>query len=115
MCAAYPGREIPMFSELVDEYWHTFILFTKDYFAFCRALGMPYIHHEPAGDDVAEEGPSYAEFCSLYEQAFQQPLPEVWNLRFNKESRTCYSIADKKCGNCKGGCNNCCSRACKYA
>ena len=33
-------------SEPVDQMWHSWILFTKDYYAFCEALGG-YIHHLP--------------------------------------------------------------------
>lgn len=34
-------------SPLVDEGWHTFILYTKEYATFCRAISGGYIHHEP--------------------------------------------------------------------
>ncbi len=33
----------------VDNMWHTFLLFTRDYQAFCREyLGNMFFHHEPA-------------------------------------------------------------------
>ncbi|MCD6074767.1 MAG: hypothetical protein K0Q70_1650 [Rhodospirillales bacterium] len=57
ICAADPAHRAGMPSRIVDEAWHTFILFTRDYTEFCgRAFGA-YLHHAPAGaagndDDV---------------------------------------------------------------
>ncbi|PJE95641.1 hypothetical protein CUT44_21980 [Streptomyces carminius] len=31
----------------VDEFWHRFVLRTKEYAAFCDALGAGFIHHVP--------------------------------------------------------------------
>jgi hypothetical protein len=33
--------------EMMDEMWHEFILFTRDYTGFCERLGG-YLHHQPA-------------------------------------------------------------------
>lgn len=33
----------------IDEYWHTFILFTQQYHAFCQTMSGRYIHHKPLG------------------------------------------------------------------
>jgi hypothetical protein len=35
-------------SKKIDEAWHVFLLYTKEYFAFCQSLGLDYIHHEPS-------------------------------------------------------------------
>jgi len=35
-------------SYIVDEAWHTFILFTKDYFKFCNEVFGYYLHHSPS-------------------------------------------------------------------
>lgn len=40
-------RRVEMTSEEIDEIWHTFILFTKEYQEFCNLLVGEYIHHEP--------------------------------------------------------------------
>jgi hypothetical protein len=34
-------------TKLIDEMWHTFILFTKDYFNFCEQYFGYYLHHYP--------------------------------------------------------------------
>lgn len=44
------GKKVEMVSELVDEVWHTFILFTSEYKKFCDTLVGEYIHHEPNVD-----------------------------------------------------------------
>lgn len=36
---------------IIDEMWHNFILFTRDYAAFCRSYFGYFIHHGPADKD----------------------------------------------------------------
>lgn len=36
---------------VVDEFWHTFILHTRDYEQFCREYLGTFIHHTPAAPD----------------------------------------------------------------
>jgi len=45
----YPEEEIllPNSILVIDEMWHTFLMFTRDYQAFCRAHFGCMIHHEP--------------------------------------------------------------------
>lgn len=43
-------------SEPVDQMWHAWILFTKDYYAFCESLGG-YIHHLPIPVGSPEQPP----------------------------------------------------------
>lgn len=46
LCAAEPGgRYAP--SPTVDAGWHTFILYTRDYMAFCNRIAGRFIHHNP--------------------------------------------------------------------
>ncbi|HEY5934835.1 MAG TPA: hypothetical protein VIU61_09375 [Kofleriaceae bacterium] len=32
---------------VLDYMWHTFVLFTREYHAYCTAIGGPFIHHAP--------------------------------------------------------------------
>lgn len=41
------GKRVEMVSEIVDEVWHTYILFTNEYRKFCEVIVGEYIHHEP--------------------------------------------------------------------
>lgn len=47
LCSADPNGPHYAPSPLVDEGWHTFILYTKEYATFCREVSSGFIHHEP--------------------------------------------------------------------
>lgn len=69
-------------SGMVDKYWHTFILFTKEYFLFCKYLGVNYIHHMPViseNDGIFALG-NYNLFIHDYELEFKMNFPhEIWS------------------------------------
>jgi hypothetical protein len=44
---AYPPLFVDRSIWVLDEMWHTFILFTKDYIDFCDKYFGFYIHHQP--------------------------------------------------------------------
>jgi len=41
-------RNVAMPSQAVDDLWHEFILYTKNYDAFCRRAFGQFLHHSPA-------------------------------------------------------------------
>ncbi|GAB3214354.1 hypothetical protein GCM10027294_54120 [Marinactinospora endophytica] len=43
-------------SKRVDIGWHTFILYTAEYTAFCKRIAGRYIHHRPLDDGGSSEG-----------------------------------------------------------
>jgi hypothetical protein len=45
-------RNIDDSTVIIDEMWHTFILFTPDYFKFCKKYIGHYIHHMPSTNAV---------------------------------------------------------------
>jgi hypothetical protein len=53
-------RFVAMPSQVVDDLWHEFILYTKNYDAFCRKAFGKFLHHTPAvvlgSDEMANEG-----------------------------------------------------------
>ncbi|MBC6470960.1 hypothetical protein HKK74_36540 [Actinomadura alba] len=51
-CADNPGAGLSP-SPTVDIGWHTFILYTKEYAAFCDRVAGRFIHHEPTDDAPA--------------------------------------------------------------
>ncbi|WP_406735336.1 hypothetical protein OG508_27980 [Streptomyces sp. NBC_01108] len=53
--AAQPGAELSP-SKLVDVGWHTWILHTVDYAAFCDRVAGRFIHHVPTPDGESTEG-----------------------------------------------------------
>ncbi len=56
LCALHPEKSYATGGK-VDEMWHTFILFTKDYARFCQDIVGAFIHHSPeiASSDVEEQ------------------------------------------------------------
>lgn len=48
ICAAAGMRFASMPSQVVDDLWHEFILFTRNYQHFCQRAFGRYLHHTPA-------------------------------------------------------------------
>lgn len=48
LCNAAGRRMVAMPSQVVDDAWHTFILFTRAYEQFCRQAFGRFLHHTPA-------------------------------------------------------------------
>src|SRR5262249_35782866 len=53
VCARYPHQPLAP-SRKIDIGWHPFLLYTREYVAFCEALGG-FIHHEPNDADGLDE------------------------------------------------------------
>ncbi|HEY6096080.1 MAG TPA: hypothetical protein VIU93_14110 [Gallionellaceae bacterium] len=47
VCVAARGRFVSMPSQVVDDLWHEFILFTRLYQNFCQRAFGRYLHHTP--------------------------------------------------------------------
>ncbi len=78
----YPDKYWYMVSRLVDEAWHQFVLFTKQYVTFCQQYFGHYLHHAPG---TSPDAPgltvvdSFADFKQYYERHFGTPPPELWD------------------------------------
>jgi hypothetical protein len=81
LCAVHPEQGYGMKGP-VDGYWHTFLLFTRNYQAFCNAVASHFVHHVPISDEDKVAGQSikhYTAFLQAYEQAFAAAAPiETW-------------------------------------
>lgn len=67
----------------VDDMWHTFILFTRDYARFCKEIAGTFLHHDPGVeiDARAADGfrTSYANLFKDYWALFgENPPASVW-------------------------------------
>ena len=68
----------------VDDLWHTFVIFTKNYFDFCNKLCGKYIHHTPhiqgkTKNKIVAEEDNYSKFLNTYEVVFsQRPPKHIW-------------------------------------
>lgn len=102
ICARYPHSGWPMVTT-IDELWHTFIIFTKEYHAFCQALGAPYIHHQPFVDGERIDRQllerQYQQFLTIYRHELGESPAEVWSMKLDSE------CADgDSCDTCGGHC-----------
>ncbi|WP_207424848.1 glycine-rich domain-containing protein [Desertivirga brevis] len=70
----YEGIFIPDELLILDEMWHNFILFTREYAAFCQANFGRFVHHQPA--TRAEK---------LNRKAAIEANPEANRAEFNKK------------------------------
>ena len=88
------GKRVEMVSELVDEVWHTFILFTKEYRIFCNTIFGEYIHHEPDVSSRYGVDPLFSFkkkqstefFYEEYERCFGL-LPDLWMHKQTMETK----------------------------
>ncbi len=73
ICAATPRPCTP--SNKLDQLWHEFILFTKDYAVFCQEILGVYVHHIPSNCPEVER---YRETLTIMEQAYGPINEQLW-------------------------------------
>jgi hypothetical protein len=83
LCHLDSGAPWDMYSTRVDEAWHQFVLFTRQYMEFCQRFFGKFSHHNPSNAptvaEVSHENPStFGGFSCRYEEVFGEPLPDVW-------------------------------------
>jgi len=82
MCAT-AGRHGCVYGMMgvVDELWHTFVIFTREYARFCDEVAGRFLHHVPEPDGVATQSTidHYLAFLEDYEKVYgEQPPPAYW-------------------------------------
>lgn len=93
-----PQKSWQMYSLRIDEVWHQFVLFTREYVDFCSTYFDVYVHHVPSNaptyesdeidqhDEAAGETlestathvPTLDEFATRYKEFFGEDLPDLW-------------------------------------
>jgi hypothetical protein len=63
-------RGLAMLDRDVDEIWHTFLLFTREYAAFCQAAFGSFIHHVPRTSLSSLPTTSGEDFLAAYAEVF---------------------------------------------
>ncbi len=77
-------KGVAMTSNVIDEIWHEFVLFTLDYHAFSEMLDLQYIHHTPNTKSFSF-GPSAAQFFfDTYRKYFGELHP-IWYYTMEEE------------------------------
>lgn len=73
-----------MYSQDVDNLWHTFILFTHEYAAFCQKHFNRFIHHMPETDSeltpekLEKNRKDFQAFVKNYQEVFKEEIHLVW-------------------------------------
>jgi hypothetical protein len=85
----------------VDELWHTFVIFTRDYAAFCETVAGRFLHHVPEADGQMSEDTldHYLTFLDDYEAVYQEPAPAAY---WPRPSGLHAEAACKGCSACSG-------------
>lgn len=91
------GKGHGMASKKVDEVWHQFILFTKEYHEFCDDFLGRYMHHSPKTSYTPLEEGSAQKLTKHYNLVFGDMPLHVWDGLRNKESS----------GDCASCCESC--------
>lgn len=83
LTAADPTIAWTMYSLRIDEIWHQFILFTRQYIEYCSQNFGRYIQHAPSTAPAVElpqrRAPStFAMFAGRYAELYGEHLPDPW-------------------------------------
>jgi len=100
LCATHREKLGP--TDRIDEAWHNFILFTKDYRNFCNRLLGKFIEHVPITQAArsSKDGGTMRTTSRLARQAFGEELSSNWQYR-KSDAASCLS----DCTRCSGSTN----------
>lgn len=108
MCLADPEAAYGMFGP-VDEFWHTWILFTREWCEFSQAVAGRYIHHRPTTREEKQSASGkpngYHRFLADYPGYFgEEPRAEVWPFPqvIPGGCASCGGCGPATCMNCSG-------------
>ena len=93
------GKKIEMVGELIDELWHTFILFTNDYRKFCDTTVGEYIHHDPNVNAEDRNGPLFISKKKRNIEFFYEeyenfgPSPAIWKQKLPQKNSEQKAVA----------------------
>ena len=86
MCMVLDSDYIGMYSKDVDNLWHSFILFTKEYAEFGQSFAGKFIHHAPeinddkTEDELIKSREGFRFFVKNYQQIFNEKANDIWFL-----------------------------------
>lgn len=101
------GRKfVSMPSQVVDDLWHEFILYTKNYEAFCRKAFGQFLHHTPAavlsGSVKKNEGLRRCWWHACREENIDPRSPTRLPLLFALDGKLCIAGGFTYVPDCKG-------------
>ena len=81
-------KPLGMASARVDEVWHQFILFTRQYADFCQDTLGNFLHHNPKTSHTPVHEDRMGNFKQEYERTFG-PVPKAWHDRMECWDQGC--------------------------
>ncbi len=81
------GFQIDNRLKMLDEMWHSFLLFTREYQAYCHALGVPYIHHAPTTNGMRRA-----------QSRARAADPKAWRQARDRDDRAFYQLVFAELG-----------------
>jgi hypothetical protein len=89
----------------MDELWHSFILFTKNYHEFCYLVAGHYIHHVPSvPNDKPNDFRGYTQLLQDYKVLFGEEPPTQYWPRPQKESASAENSVFHNTNSCSPHC-----------
>lgn len=77
---SYLFGSTPAFSGLADDFWHTHLLFTRDYMQMCDAIFGAFLHHQPGFATTQEQNTAWQIMRdSRFKAMFGVDLYPYWN------------------------------------
>jgi hypothetical protein len=80
---------LAMISPRVDDLWHQFLLFTRQYRAFCFSTIGEFVGHQPDTPSTPIPVVAGENFLSAYRHYFGE-IPSIWFDGMNEETRNYY-------------------------
>jgi hypothetical protein len=79
-------RNLGMLSPQVDEVWHAFILFTREYAEFCQDTFGMFLHHVPRTSRSPHRDASGESFMAAYAEVFGERARAAYALAAGRTS-----------------------------
>jgi len=92
-------EQVAMISDQVDNVWHEFVLFTRQYANFCNNHLGKFLHHSPNTTSTPAAEGSVERFLTLYTKNFGAPH-EIWGAEkySNTSSQVQFKDSGSQCG-----------------
>lgn len=85
---SYKYKGLYLSSYIVDEAWHTFILFTKEYHDFCYSIFGEFRHHKPSLSGYELDKKEIEETYFIFKKEFNTNIFELDQLLNIKGSKS---------------------------
>ena len=104
LCGCFRSRGPLSPTAAIDNGWHEFLMFTKDYQEFCEQYFGGFLHHSPFVPWIAEKPGGIYRTYRLAREVFGSDLSQNWML-----AELCTDVVEASNCSCGGGCGGGCN------